>query len=94
MPLCPLEGHVRIHDLRRSAITWLQQMGVTVEDRTLFKGSKPQGITAGTYSQADRVDIRLRCAQAIEDRIRDIENGNERTMFDQWRVATKAAGSA
>lgn len=94
MPLCSLEGHVRIHDLRRSAITWLQQMGVTVEDRTLFKGSRPEGITSGTYSQADQVDIRLRCAQAIEDRIRDIENGNEKSMFDQWRVPTKAAGSA
>jgi len=94
MPVCPTEGHITLHDLRRSAITWLQQMGVTVEDRTIFKGSKPQGLTERTYSQGDRLDIRRRCAQLIENRIRDVEAGNEKSMFDQWRTLTRAAGSA
>jgi hypothetical protein len=74
-------------------------MSFTVEERTIFKGSKPSGLTEGTYSQADRVDIRLRCCEVIEARIRDIENGNETSMFDkktytmQWRTPKKASGS-
>jgi len=83
MPVCPKEGSVRVHDLRRSAVTYLQAMFFTVEERAIFKGSKPSGLTEGTYSQADRVDIRRRCCEAIEARIRDIENGNEASMFDQ-----------
>lgn len=94
MPVCPTEGRITIHDLRRTSITWLQDMDITVEKRTIYKGSKPQGLTEGTYSHADRVDIRRWCVEAIEDRIRDIENGNEASMFDQWRVPKKAAGSA
>ena len=100
MPVCPTEGHITIHDLRRSAITYLQAMSFTVEEMTIFKGSKPSGLTEGTYSQADRVDIRQRCCEAIEARIRDIDNGNETSMFDQktytmqWKTPKKAAGSA
>ena len=30
------------------------------------------------------------CAEAIEARILDVEAGNERTMFDQWRAGKKA----
>jgi integrase len=105
MPVCPTEGRITIHDLRRTSITWLQDMDFTVEERTIFKGSKPSGLTEGTYSQADRVDIRRRCCEAIEARIRDIENRNERSMFDQkghirlktytmqWRTPKKDAGS-
>ena len=98
MPVCPTEGHITIHDLRRSAVTYLQAMFFTVEERTIFKGSKLSGLT---YSQADMVDIRQRCCEAIEARIRDIENGNETSMFDQkktytmqWRTPKKAAGKA
>ena len=106
MPVCPTEGRVSIHDLRRSAVIYLQAMKFTVEERTIFKVSKPSGLTEGTYSQADRVDIRRRCCEAIEARIRDIENGNETSMFDQkgdirlktytmqWRTPKKDAGSA
>ena len=80
-------------------------MKFTVEERTIFKGSKPSDFTEGTYSQADMVDIRRRCCEAIEARICDIENGNETSMFDQkrdirlktytmqWRTPKKDAGS-
>ena len=101
MPVDPKEmnadggsGHITIHDLRRSAVTWLQQMRFSAEDRTHFKGSKPQGLTEGTYSQADREDIRRRCCEAIDDRIRDVEAGNDLTMFDAWKASKKVAGSA
>ena len=100
MPVCPTEGHIMIHDLRRSAITYLQAMSFTVEERTIFKGSNPSGLTEETYSQSDRVDIRQRCCEAIEARIRDIENGKETSMFDQkktytmqWITPKKPAGS-
>ena len=86
-------GHIRIHDLRRSSITWLQQMGFTVEERGIFKGAKPSGVTEAVYSQADQEDIRLRCAQAIEDRIRDVENGDETSMFDTWKASKKVTDS-
>ena len=94
MPVCPMEGHVQIRDLRRSAVTWLQECGISLENRTIFKGSTLEGITSRTYSRAGKTDIRARCAQLIEGRIRDVEAGNEATMFDQWRTLTSAAGSA
>ena len=93
MPVCPQEGYIRIHDLRRSAVTYLQEMGFTVEERTIFKGSKPQGLTERTYSQANREDIRQRCCEAIEDRLHDIEAGKEKTMFEPWRGSLQATGS-
>lgn len=83
-------GHIMIHDLRRTAITWLQSMRFDEETRTIFKGGTVSSITSSVYSQADQVDIRRECAEAIEGRIRDIEAGNERTMFDPWRAAKKA----
>ena len=79
-------GHITMHDLRRSAITWLQSMRYSEEWRTIFKGSRVSSVTSSVYSQADAVDIRRECAEAIEARIRDVEAGNERTMFDQWRA--------
>ena len=79
-------GHITIHDLRRSAVTWLQSMRYSEEWRTIFKGSTVSSVTSSVYSQADAVDIRRECAEAIEARIRDVEAGNERTMFDQWRA--------
>ena len=88
-----------MHDLRRSAVTYLQAMSFTVEERAIFKGSKAFGLTEGSYSQVDRLGIRRRCCEAIEARIRDIENGNETSMFDQkktytmqWRTPKRAAG--
>ena len=99
MPVCPTEGHITMHDLRRSAVIYLQAMSFTVEERTIFKGSKASGLAEGSYSQIDRLDIRRRCCEAIEARIRDIENGNETSMFDkkktytmQWRTRKKASG--
>jgi len=90
MPVCPTSGHIQVRDLRRSGVTWLQQMGVTDEDRTIFKGSKIGGVTSQVYSQADAVDIRLRCVGLIEDCIRAVEAGDEATMFDKWRASTAA----
>ena len=75
-----------MHDLRRTAITWLQSMRFDEETRTIFKGSAVSSITSSVYSQADKIDIRRECAEAIEARIKDVEAGNERTMFDQWRA--------
>ena len=94
MPLDEDGQWVNLHDLRRTSITWLQQMRFTVEERTLFKGSRPSGVTEAVYSQADQEDIRLRCAQAIEDRIKDVEAGEETSMFDAWRPVQTVAGSA
>jgi integrase len=92
MPVDEDGNHITMHDLRRSAVTWLQQMGFTVEERTLFKGSRPSGVTEAVYSQADQEDIRLRCTQAIEARIKDVEAGDETSMFDYW-WGKKVAGS-
>ena len=92
MPVDEDGNHVTLHDLRRSSITWLQQMRFTVEERTIFKGSKPSGVTEAVYSLADQEDIRLRCAQAIEERIKDVEAGDETSMFDHW-WGKKVAGS-
>jgi integrase len=92
MPVCPDEGHIQIHDLRRTAITWLQEMRVTVEDRTIFKGSRPSGVTSANYSHADQEYIRRQCVELIEDRLRDIEAGKEKTMFDPWREGIQTTG--
>ena len=94
MPLDEDGQWVNLHDLRRTSITWLQQMRFTVEERSIFKGAKPSGVTEAVYSQADQEDIRLRCAQAIEDRIKDVEAGDEATMFDPWKTSKAAVGSA
>ena len=94
MPLDEDGKHVTIHDLRRTSITWLQQMDFTLEKRAIFKGAKLSGVTAATYSVADQEDIRMLCAQAIEDRIVDVEAGEETSMFDAWRPVQTVAGSA
>ena len=94
MPLDEDGKHVTIHDLRRTSITWLQQMDFTLEKRAIFKGAKLSGVTAATYSVADQEDIRMVCAQAIEARIVDVEAGKEATMFDAWRPVQTVAGSA
>jgi integrase len=94
MPLDEDGKHVTIHDLRRTSITWLQQMDFTLEKREIFKGAKLSGVTATTYSVADQEDIRMICAQAIEDRIVDVEAGEETSMFDAWRPVQTVAGSA
>ena len=94
MPLDEDGKHVTIHDLRRTSITWLQQMDFTLEKRAIFKGAKLSGVTAATYSVADQEDIRMLCAQAIEARIRDVEAGDEASMVDSWKASKKVAGSA
>ena len=81
--------YIQIHDLRRTAITWLQEMRVSVESRTIYKGSRPDGVTSQTYSQADQLYIRKRCQELIEARIHDIQAGNEETMFDEYRKQIK-----
>lgn len=81
--------YIQIHDLRRTAITWLQEMRVTVESRTIYKGSRPDGVTSQTYSQADQLHIRKACQELIEARIHDIQAGNEETMFDEHRKQIK-----
>jgi hypothetical protein len=86
MPLDEDGQWVNLHDLRRTSITWLQQMRFTVEERSIFKGAKPSGVTEAVYSQADQEDIRLRCARDIEARIKDVEAGDEATMFDPWKT--------
>ncbi len=92
MPVDESGRHITLHDLRRSSITFLQQMRFTVEERDIFKGAKSSGVTEAVYSQADQEDIRLRCSQAIEDRIKDVEAGDETSMFDRW-WGKKVAGS-
>jgi hypothetical protein len=94
MPLDEDGQWVNLHDLRRTSITWLQQMRFTVEERSIFKGAKPSGVTEAVYSQADQEDIRLRCARDIEARIKDVEAGDEATMFDPWKTSKAAVGSA
>jgi integrase len=92
MPVCPDEGHIQIHDLRRTAVTWLQEMRVSVENRTLFKGSRPSGVTSATYSHADQEYIRRQCVELIEERLHDIEAGKEKTMFKPWRGRLHTTG--
>ena len=94
MPLDEDGQWVNLHDLRRTSITWLQQMRFTVEERSIFKGAKPSGVTEAVYSQADQEDIRLRCARDIEARIKDVEAGEEATMFDTWKAPKAETGSA
>jgi integrase len=94
MPVDEDGKHVTIHDLRRTAVTWLQQMRFTVEDRSIFKGAKLSGVTEAIYSQADQEDICMRCVLEIEARIKDVEAGDEATMFDPWKASKKAVGAA
>ena len=82
-----------IHDLRRTAVTWLAEMRVSNDSRTIFKGSRPTGVTARTYSHAQKVPVHKRCTLQIEDRINDIESGDEKTMFEPWRRALQATES-
>ena len=76
-------GHISIHDLRRSAVTWLQHVGKGEGERTLFKGGVPKGVTEATYSHA-RDSIRKSCCKLIEQILGEIEAGNEATMFEPY----------
>ena len=75
--------YVTPHDLRRSAVTWLHHLGVEDGARTLFKGGVPQGVTEATYSHA-RFPARKRCCKLIEGLLKQIEAGNEATMFEVY----------
>ncbi len=82
-----------IHDLRRTAVTWLEEMRVDNDTCTIFKGSRPTGVTARGYSHAKKEYIHKGCTLKIEDRLHDIAAGNEKTMFDAWRGTLQATGS-
>ena len=87
-PRMPLSGdgeYIHIHDLRRTAITWLQEMRFDDDERTIFKGSRPVGVTARNYSKGKKEYVHKRCTLAIEERLHDIEAGEEKTMFEPWR---------
>ena len=75
--------YITPHDLRRSAVTWLQHLGLGEGDRILFKGGVPQGVTEATYSHA-RASTRKRCCLLIEQLLKQIELGNEATMFEAY----------
>jgi integrase len=77
--------YIHIHDLRRTAITWLQEMRCDDDERTIFKGSRPLGVTARNYSKGKKEYVHKRCTEAIEERLYDIEAGNEKNMFEPWR---------
>lgn len=94
MPQCPKEGPIKIHDLRTTGVTWLQEMGFSDEDRTIFKGSQPQGVTARHYSKAKKQYKHQQCTLAIEERLLDVLAGREKTMFDPWRNPKQTTGPA
>jgi len=96
-PRMPLSGegeHIQIHDLRRTAITWLQEMRCDDDERTIFKGSRPSGVTARNYSHGKREYVHQRCTLAIEERLLDVLAGREKTMFDPWRNPKQTTGPA
>jgi integrase len=76
-------NYITPHDLRRSAVTWLQHLGVGESDRTLFKGGVPKGVTEATYSHA-RTSSRKKCCLLIEQLLEQIEKGNEAVMFEHY----------
>jgi len=94
MPQCPKEGPIKIHDLRTTGVTWLEEMAVSNDERTIFKGSQPQGVTARHYSKAKKEYVHQRCTLAIEQRLLDVLAGRERTMFDPWRNPKQTTGPA
>ena len=91
MPKCSDEGHIKIHDLRRTATTWLQLMGESVDNVTIFKGSKTKGVTQHAYMHG-KEDIRKRCALMVEQCLQEVIAGNETTMFDEALSVGKANG--
>jgi hypothetical protein len=94
MPQCAKEGPLHIHDFRRTGISWLEEMGFSLEDRTIFKGSKPSGVTARNYSKAKKEYVHQRCTLLIEERLLDVLAGREKTMFDPWRNPKRTTGPA
>jgi integrase len=92
MPQCAKEGPLHIHDFRRTGITWLEEMGFSLESRDIFKGSKPQGVTARHYSKAKKEYKHQKCTLAIEERLLDVLAGREKTMFEPWRGRLNPTG--
>lgn len=84
--------YIWIHDLRGTAVTYLEEMGFDNDTRTIFKGSKPKGVTARNYSHGKKEFVRKRCTLAIEERLRDVLEGREKTMFEPWRGRLNPTG--
>lgn len=83
MPRCLKEGPVHIHDLRRTVAIWLQIAGETVDNVTIFKGSKPKNVTEQAYMYGEE-DIRKRCVLIVEKLLTLIQLGFEETMFEKF----------
>ena len=94
MPQCSKEGPIKPHDFRTTGVTWLEEMRFSLEERTIFKGSEPSGVTARHYSKAPKEFVRKRCTLAIEERLLDVLAGREKTMFDHWRNPKQTTGPA
>ena len=73
--------YITPHDFRRSGATWLQRLGVPLDERTIWKGSKVSNVTDVHYSHAEDA-TRKKCVLLIEQLLKQIEAGNEETMFE------------
>ena len=91
MPMCPDEGPIKIHDLRRTATTWLQINGVSTDNITIFKGSKPNGVTQQAYMHVEE-DVRKDCVEIIENLLHIISMDEEKNMFDLLKRQETANG--
>ena len=80
MPECPKEGYIHIHDLRRTATTWLQINGVSTDNISIFKGSKPRGVTQQAYMHGEE-EVRKDCVEIIEKLLHIISMDEEKNMF-------------
>ena len=80
MPECPKEGYIHIHDLRRTATTWLQINGVSTDNISIFKGSKPRGVTQQAYMHGEE-EVREGCVEIIEKLLHIINMDEEKNMF-------------
>ena len=85
--------YIRPHDLRRSGVTWLQRLWVPRDERTIWKGSKVSNVTDVNYSHAEDA-IRKKCVLLIEGLLKQIEDGNETTMFEAYEKKALAQVTA
>lgn len=85
--------YIRPHDFRRSGVTWLQRLGVPRDERTIWKGSKVSNVTDVHYSHAEDA-TRKKCVLLIEGLLKQIEDGNETTMFEAYEKKALAQVTA
>jgi integrase len=69
-PLLPFDDKLTVHDLRRSFVTFLAELGVTSEIREKMVNHKLQGVAA-VYTRSENYDERRKAAIKLADALDD-----------------------